>query len=252
MLAKPGYSYVDGNMFLPCRAAKLRTGYETGFVYVGGWGAGATGKAVDAGFQHSAFFDDYLVMIRAQGYKQVPANPRLSCGHFVSFQFSAASDTELKFAARGRAEKVATDVHGGKRIESIAGTTVLVAHLTHTASFNWPASGGGSYDGIVLKRMTTIGQKNIQAALSDDSSWDRDDSYFGHYQKGRSPEVKWSNLRLGRISLRGQLIDVVPWNAAHTYSGSNGEIIDYPDNASIVWHSCGVCANEADAIDLSH
>lgn len=251
VLAKPGYSYVDGDVFLPCRAARLRTGYETGFVYVGGWGAGTTGKAVDAGFQHSAFFDDYSVMIRAQDYKQVPGNPRLSCGHFVAFQFYAASNTELKFVARGRAENVATDAHGGKRIEPIAGTKVIVAHLIHKASYGWPADGGGNYDGIVLKRMTTIGQKNIQAALSSDSSWDRDNSYFGHYPQGKNPEVKWSNLRLGRIGERGQLIGVVPWDAAHTYSGSNGEIIDYPDDASIVWHSCIVCPNEADAIDLS-
>lgn len=135
LITKPGYSYVAGTVFLPCDAVQLHPEFETAFAYVGGWGTGKAGTAVDAGFQYSNSLHDYAAFIRAQGFHQISKEPRFACGHAVDFRFYAASDTELRLWARGMT------VNG--RVEAVESS------LQHPASYGWPADGGvqsmGSY-----------------------------------------------------------------------------------------------------------
>jgi hypothetical protein len=235
VLARPGYSYVSGTVFLPCDVARLRPSFETAFAYVGGWGAGRDGTAVDAGFQRSNEFDDYATFLRAQGYRQLSGGVRFRCNHAVAFAFYAATDTELRFQARGYTER--------GRDESVA------IRLRHDARFGWPRNGGGTTDGIVLKRMTTIAQSDAVAALPYGSTWDTDGSFFGHYAGDVRPRIHWSRMTLARIAPDGRPAGITPWGAAQTEE-AGGEVFDYPDITSDILSTCTGCPDEKDAIDL--
>ena len=229
-ITKPGYSYISGTVFLPCKAAQLHPEFETAFAYVGGWGSGDAGKAVDAGFQRSNAFDNYAAFIRAQDYPQVSEEPRFACGHAVDFEFSAPSDTELRLWAKG--------LTTNGIVESV------VATLKHDAAYGWPAGGGGT-SGIVLKRMTSIGQGPV-SGLPPGVAWNEDGSYFGHYAGQRTPQIRWSNLRIGTVDPSGKPAGLTPWRWSHSI-----ESTDYPPGRKNIWFICGGCDNEADAIDLT-
>jgi hypothetical protein len=235
LITKPGYSYAAGTVFLPCSATHLDPKFEVAFAYVGGWGVGRAGKAVDAGFQRSNVYDDYAAFINAQGFPQISKEPRFKCGHAVDFRFSAASDTELRLWAKGLTEN--------NRVEA------LEALLTHPANYGWPANGGGPIEGIVLKRMTTIGQNDATNALPKGVEWDADGSYFGVDRMGR-PLVRWSNLVVGRVDGKGNPIDVVPWNYEHMDATAHVGLLNYPNNPLVIQYTCTGCTDELDAINL--
>lgn len=236
LITKPGYSYVSGKVFLPCKAAHLHPHFETAFAYVGGWGVGSAGEAVDAGFQRSNLYDDYAAFIRAQGLPQVSKEPRFKCGRAVEFAFSAVSNTELRLWTKGLTEN--------NKVE------VVVAKLRHDALYGWPAAGGGSANGIVLKRMTTIGQNDPEKMLPPGRTWDNDGSYFGRLASGKQPIVHWLNLKVGRVDERGNPVGVVAWGTAQTDESLNAGTRNYPDNPFNIWFTCTGCPNESDAINL--
>lgn len=235
LITKPGYSYAAGTVFLPCGATHLDPKFEVAFAYVGGWGVGSAGKAVDAGFQRSNLYDDYAAFINAQGFPQISKEPRFKCGHSIDFRFYAASDTELRLWARGLTEN--------NRIEPVE------ASFKHPANYGWPANGGGPIEGIVLKRMTTIGQNDATNALPKGVEWDADGSYFGLDGSGR-PLVRWSNLVVGRVDAKGNPVDVVPWNYEHMDERNRIGTFNYPNNPLVIQYTCTGCTDELDAIDL--
>ncbi len=237
LVTNPGYSFVGGTVFLPCNAAQLHPNFEVAFAYVGGWGTGPAGKAVDAGFQRSNLLRDYAAFIRAQGYPQISEEPRFVCGHPVDFHFYAASDTQLVLWARGYTTN--------RRIENV------VARLQHPASYGWPANGGGSTDGIVLKRMTTIAQNDATTALPSGVEWDNDGSYFGHYANDVHPRVHWWNLVVGQVDAKGNPVNVVPWGVAQSNESPRAGMFNYPTNPKIILFTCTACTDESDAINLS-
>jgi hypothetical protein len=191
--------------------------FETAFAYVGGWGVGRCGTAVDAGFQRNNALDDYAAFIRAQGFPQVSKEPRFRCGHPVQFAFSAVSDTELRLWKRGLTD-------AGK-------VEVVVADLKHPASYGWPADGGGTKNGIVLKRMTTIGQNDPEKALPAGVAWNNDGSYFGRRPGEKRPIIHWSDLKVGHVDLHGNPVDVVPWGVAQTDESLDVGTRNYPQKS---------------------
>lgn len=235
LITKPGYSYTAGTVFLPCTATHLDPKFEVAFAYVGGWGVGSAGKAVDAGFQRSNLYDNYAAFINAQGFPQISKEPRFKCGHSVDFRFYAASDTELRFWAKGLTEN--------DRVEPVE------ARLTHPANYGWPANGGGPIEGIVLKRMTTIGQNDATNALPKGVEWDADGSYFGVDRSGR-PLVRWSNLVVGRVDGKGDPVDIVPWNYEHMDESARMGTFNYPNDPLVIQFTCTGCTDEIDAINL--
>lgn len=237
LITKPGYSYVAGTVFLPCNATRLHPQFETAFAYVGGWGVGNAGSAVDAGFQRSDAYDNYAAFIRAQGFAQISKEPRFKCGHPVDFRFYAASDTELRFWARGLTER--------NTIEAVE------ARLPHPATYGWPANGGGTSDGIVLKRMTTIAQNNATQALPSEMQWNADGSYFGHYAGDKRPVVAWSKLMVGRVDDKGNPAGVEPWGVQQSDESARAGVINYPDDPLTIWFTCTGCPSETDAINLA-
>ncbi|MBV9333994.1 MAG: hypothetical protein JO146_08295 [Candidatus Eremiobacteraeota bacterium] len=237
LISNPGYSYVAGTVFLPCKATRLHATFETAFAYVGGWGTGSAGKAVDAGFQRSDKLDDYAPFILAQDFHQISKYPRMACGHPVDFRFYAASDRELRLWTKG--------VTTNGRVE------VVEARLKHPVKYGWPSNGGGTKDGIVLKRMTTIGQADADEALPKGVAWDEDGSYFGHYAGERQPLVRWSKLMLGRVDNEGKPIDLVPWNIDQTNLTFRAGMINYPLDSRNIWYTCTACSDESNAINLA-
>jgi hypothetical protein len=236
-ITKPGYSYVAGTVFLPCNATHLNPKFETAFAYVGGWGTGHDGSAVDAGFQYSNALHNYAAFIRAQGFAQISKEPRFVCGHAVDFRFYAASDTDLRLWAKGLTEN--------HRVE------VVQANLQHPRAYGWPADGGGAEKGIVLKRMTTIGQNDASSVLPKGVSWDEDGSYFGHYADDRQPRIHWSNLVVGRVDQKGNAIDVTPWSVSETDETPDAGMFAYPQDPRVILFTCTGCSDEIDGIDLA-
>jgi hypothetical protein len=246
VFTNPGYSYLQGSVYLPCEAVLRYPRSETAFAYVGGWGAGADGTAVDAGFQYSWDYKNYALFIKGvenvyQRRKQISEWPRFVCNHWVKFRFFAYSDTELRFWAKGY-----TADNNGK--ERMAGDQVE-GSLRHGKGYNWPSNGGGPSSGIILKRMTTIGQSGIEKRLLPGQTWDTDGSYFGHAENSRSPLVRWSDLLIGTVDKHGKPVHLVPWGAPQTFPAADAEALDYPTAAVIVL--CPLCSSEANAIDLS-
>jgi hypothetical protein len=237
LVTKPGYSYVAGTVSLPCNATSLHPQFETAFAYVGGWGVGDAGKAVDAGFQRSNAYDNYAAFINAQGFPQISKEPRFVCGHPVAFRFYAASDNELRLWAKGLTEN--------NRVE------VVEARLEHPPSYGWPANGGGAENGIVLKRMTTIGQNDATSALPKGVEWDADGSYFGLDPGEKRPLVHWSNLVVGQVDAQGKPVGVVPWKVVQTDESPKAGMFNYPGNPRVIRFTCTACPDESDAINLS-
>lgn len=237
LISQPGYSYVAGTVFLPCKATRLHANFETAFAYVGGWGIGTAGKAVDAGFQRSDKHDDYALFILAQDFRQISKYPRFACGHPVDFRFYAVSDRELRLWAKGYTRN--------GRVE------VVEATLEHGAKYGWPPDGGGSKNGIVLKRMTTIGQANADEALPEDVEWDEDGSFFGHYAGDRRPRVRWSNLVVGRVDRKGNPVDVTPWGVDQSNLTFRVGMLNYPSDPRNIWFTCTACSDESNAINLA-
>ena len=236
LVTKPGYSYVAGTVYLPCKATRLDARFETAFAYVGGWGVGAYGKAVDAGFQRSDKFDDYAAFILAQEFPQISKYPRFRCGHAVDFRFYAVTDQILRFWTKG--------VTTSGKVE------VVVADLNHKPSYGWPPDGGGSENGIVLKRMTTIGQADADRALPNGVAWDANGSYFGHYAGDRKPLVRWSNVTVGRVDSKGKPVALVPWDVAVSNLTFRAGSLNYPSDLRKIWFTCTACPEESNAIDL--
>jgi hypothetical protein len=210
ILAK--YSGVVGIVSLPCTAAKLRSAAngsaaEIGFVYVGGWGAGDVARAVDAGFQKSSIQDgnrddNYSLIMFYDGPNRrtnwQSALPRLRCGQDVRFDFRPVSRTQLRMTASGQGVD-------GQRVDT---------SLTRTTADEdgWWPEGDPTADethGVILKRMTTIGQTKDVVQRSD---WDRSGSFFGHHSDDTTPRIVWKSMFVGRYD--GSKWSWVPWDAA--------------------------------------
>jgi hypothetical protein len=124
---------------------------------------------------------------------------------------------------------------------------------------NWPIDGGGADSGIVMKRMTTIAQKDMPK-LPPGVTWENDGSYFGHAKGSRKPLVRWRNIRIGNVGLDGRLPpNPPPWGRAQTYADSSDPgVYNYPNEQSLP-HNCfgnssigaGACSDEAVAVDLT-
>ena len=152
----------------------------------------------------------------------------------MQFRFYTRSDTELRMWAKGITE------HG---VDGI-----VEAKLRHRKTYGWPADGGGSVDGIVLKRMVSIGQDLDELK---DVQWYETGAYFGHYAGRRQPLIRWSNMKIGRVDARGNPIHVVPWGRAQTQRAAFDFAFNYPDDPHRIVFSCMGCDGEANAIDLS-
>ncbi len=203
--SKPGYSGVRGYVYLPCKAASLKMSgkdaLETGYVYVGGFGAGNNSTAVDAGFQESSIHDgseadNYALVVKYQNKSGMDHwTNRFSCDQEVYYSFETISPTLLVINATGEAwfkhnKKYAT---GQVPIHPNPGD-------------GWDPSGrvpGITDDAVVVKRMVSIAQPpEWSSFINGNRNWFRNGSYFGHRAGNRTPLVHWRGCEV-KVSIAG-------------------------------------------------
>ena len=226
---KPGWSLLTADVGLPCESGRFwkigDTTDETGYIYTGGWGGRTTGPPVDAGFQYSVVHDNYSLIIKYDGDKSIHSFDRLArfeCGQTIPIRFSALPNGAIHISARGK-------VADPKQTEPVWLTIVWMA----PAGDRWQIGGGGSSNGIVLKRMTTIAQPPEwnSRRLPPGAPPDRlaDGSYFGSHGDGR-PLVLWSNVKIGRYNVRTKAWDVRAWEPPDDFSLPKA---DFPANTGV-------------------
>ena len=159
--AANGWSAVRVTVSIPCGASHFVTGpgfdsmgapatvdLETGYVYIGGWGAGPRGVSVDAGLQKSsaqADHDDYAFYWKYDRNKPITSDERFPCGGpDVTLELYPVSPTQLVFSATG--------------VTDSGETRTLTAVQTTLPGDGWIPSGGSSDDGVILKRIISIAQ----------------------------------------------------------------------------------------------
>jgi hypothetical protein len=210
----PGYNEVTG--------APGIVDLETGYVYVGGWGAGPRGVSVDAGLQKSsaqAEHDDYAFYWKYASNKPITADRRFPCGGpDVVLELYPVSRTQLVFSATG-----VTD--DGER------HTFTVVQST-TPDDGWAPDGGGANDGIILKRIISIAQPFTWHRRGGGARIDRftSGSYFGvNGPNDLRPRFVWSRCEVGHIVPPAIVPTYRPWTADQTWTSRiPGIYTDWP------------------------
>jgi hypothetical protein len=239
---------------IPCGASHFATGYgynevtrsngivdqETGFVYIGGWGAGPRGVAVDAGLQKAsaqAEDDDYAFYFKYANNHPITYPIRFPCGGpDPILELYPISNSLLLFSITG-----VTDQH--RRM------TLTIIQQTREED-GWTPSGGSSSDGIILKRIVAIAQPASWRSFFGLLHRDRflNGSYFGvNNATDRTPRIKWQSCEIGRVAQRAIEPQYREWSNRETwYPATSGIYLDWPP-ADVFRSTNGLC----DAIGIS-
>lgn len=243
-----GWSAVRASVSIPCNVSHFVTGpgydevtgapgivdQETGYIYIGGWGAGPHGVSVDAGLQKSSAqseHDDYAFYWKYASNKPVTSEDRFPCGGpDVVLELYPVSDTLLVFSVTG----VATD---GQR------HTFTAVQRTRPED-GWSPDGGSKTDGIILKRIVSIAQPFTWKKRSGAGRSDRfvSGSYFGvRGPQDLTPRIVWHDCELGHVVPPSIVPQYKPWTAARTWTSPvPGIYTDWPPYG--VFHgSTGAC-----------
>lgn len=243
-----GWSAVRVAVSIPCNVSHFVTGpgydevtgapgivdQETGYIYIGGWGAGPRGVSVDAGLQKSSAqseHDDYAFYWKFASNKPITSEERFPCGGpDVVLELYPVSDTLLVFSATG----IATD---GQR------HTFTAVQRTRPED-GWTPDGGSQSDGVILKRIVSIAQPFTWHERSGIGRGDRfvSGSYFGVTgPQDLTPRIVWHDCELGRVVPPSIVPQYKPWTAARTWTSPvPGIYTDWPPYG--VFHgSSGAC-----------
>ncbi len=231
-----GYSAVRVSVSIPCGARHFITGpgynevtsapgivdQETGYIYIGGWGAGPRGVSVDAGLQKSSAqsaHDDYAFYWKFASNKPITSEDRFPCGGpDVVLELYPVSDSLLVFSATG----IATD---GQRH-----TFTAVQHTR--PDDGWIPDGGSRDDGIILKRIVSIAQPYTWHKRSGVGRPDRfvSGSYFGvDGPHDLTPRIVWHDCEIGHVTPPSIVPQYKQWTGAQTWtSQAPGVYTDWP------------------------
>ena len=234
--AMNGWSAVRVAVSIPCGARHFVTGpgyneatgeqgivdQETGYIYIGGWGAGPRGVSVDAGLQKSSaqsLHDDYAFYWKFASNKPITSEDRFPCGGpDVVLELYPVSDSLLVFSVTG----VAGD---GKRH-----TFTAVQHTR--PEDGWSPAGGSHDDGIILKRIVSIAQPWAWHRRSGIGRSDRfvSGSYFGVAgPHDLTPRIVWRRCEIGHVVLPSIVPQYKPWTASQTWTSPvPGVYTDWP------------------------
>lgn len=200
--SKPGYAYQYSRVYLPSDQSgdlheeKAAGGGDTAFVYLGGWGA--SGGAVDAGFQHGHYMnapqDDWAPFFLVQqmgGPSAITVSDQRQAGG-DPWRLLAGQDAEVTFWVSQNADLTVLNMHvyGETNRDRQEATLTLTAPMDYR--FGWNAQGGAN----ILKRMTTIGQ-----------TYGKQNLQSGSFMQG----VHWQGSRIGQSEANWE-----PWDAQQT------------------------------------
>jgi hypothetical protein len=240
-----GWSALRTAVSIPCGVSRFALGpgrneangrdelvdQETGYIYVGGWGAGPRGSPVDAGLQKSsaqAARDAYAVYWKYDRNAPVTSVERFPCGGpDVVMEFYPVDDHLLVFSTTG-------ELRPGRR------DTITILQETQSDD-GWTPGGGSSRDGVILKRLVSIAQPSSWRGPSHANRF-VDGSYFGvDSVSARTPRIVWRNCEIGRL-LPPRIVPIYrPWtNALSWYPDIPGIYLDWPP-FGIVRAVEGVC-----------
>lgn len=231
-----GWSAVRVSVSIPCGARHFIQGpgynevtgapgivdQETGYIYIGGWGAGPGGVSVDAGLQKSsaqAEHDDYAFYWKFAANKPITSEERFPCGGpDVVLELYPVSDSLLVFSATG----VSTD---GERH-----TFTAVQHTK--PSDGWTPDGGSFGDGVILKRIVSIAQPYSWHKRSGVGRTNRfaSGSYFGVAgPKDLTPRIVWKQCEIGHVVPPAIAPVYHAWTTSQTWASSvPGIYTDWP------------------------
>jgi hypothetical protein len=244
--SKKGFAFFKGKVFLPCSAGHFASNgtkdVEVGYVYVGGWGRGPQGAAVDAGFQKSSVQDgsvrdNYALIVK---YERVPGmlalTTRYRCDQNLQFSFGPFKPLTLVLTAKGVA------VDGVEREQTISVSTGIID--------GWTSDGGGTSDGAIVKRMTTIAQPTGWSLdnlfnPSFNPQWNKSGTYFGHHSNDLTPLIRWTDCYIGKSSGKSTSVRWETWSKDTTEATQN-----FPADPTRVRYRLDDFANEVVAIDL--
>ena len=231
-----GFSAVRVSVSIPCGARHFVTGpgynevtgapgivdQETGYIYIGGWGAGPRGVSVDAGLQKSSAqseTDDYAFYWKFASNKPITSEERFPCGGpDVVLELYPVADSLLVFSATG----VATD-----------GNRHTFTAVQHTRPEDgWSPEGGSPNDGIILKRIVSIAQPYAWHKRSGVGRSDRfvSGSYFGvNGPHDLTPRIVWHSCEIGRVEPPSIVPHYKPWTPSQTWTSPvPGVYTDWP------------------------
>ena len=222
-----GWSSVRVAVSIPCgvshfaqSAAFWSVDEETGYIYIGGWGAGPQGVSVDAGLQKSSAqssSDDYAFYWKYATNKPITSDMRFPCGGpEVVLELYPVSPTLLVFNVTGvNAE--------GKRV------TITLVQKTQPAD-GWIPSGGSLSDGVILKRIVAIAQPYSWHQGAEHHNRFVDGSYFGIASPGdRTPRIVFKSCEIGRVAPASNVPHYKNWTVADTWSSASpGIYLDWP------------------------
>jgi len=220
----PGYNVVTGK--------KGKVDLETGYVYIGGWGAGPNGTPVDAGLQKSssqAVNDSYTFYFKYASNKPITSSQRFACGGpDVTLEMYPATNSLLIFSATG----------------AIAGKvqTLTIAQRTQPQD-GWSPTGGSRTDGIILKRIVAIAQPDLwNTDTAAGESRFSNGSYFGiPSPKNPKPDIIFTRCDIGRVQPPANTPTYKPWTQADTWTPHQpGIYVDWPP-PSVFHATAGVC-----------
>jgi hypothetical protein len=231
-----GWSAIRASVSIPCGVRHFVTGpgynevtgapgivdQETGYIYIGGWGAGPRGVSVDAGLQKSSAqseHDDYAFYWKFASNKPITSEERFPCGGpDVVLELYPVADALLVFSATG----VATD---GNRH-----TFTAVQHTR--ADDGWSPEGGTRDDGIILKRIVSIAQPYSWHKRSGVGRADRfvSGSYFGVAgPHDLTPRIVWRRCEIGRVEPPSIVPQYRSWTSSQTWTSPlPGIYTDWP------------------------
>ena len=246
--SRNGYSAVRVVVSIPCGDAKFETApgfnpvadrpgqvdVETGFIYIGGWGAGDYGVAVDAGLQKSSAqsaTDDYAFYWKFAGNQPftVSNQNRFPCGGpDVTLEIYPASNDLLVFSAHGQTE------------DGVMRTLTAIQHTK--PSDGWVPGGGSADNGIILKRIVSIAQP---PQWTNDSTWSnrrwRSGTYFGiGGPTDPTPKIAWKKCFIGRVTPPNIRPVYHDWTDEDTWHSPPGSYTDWPP-ADVKKASHGYC-----------
>jgi hypothetical protein len=243
-----GWSAVRVSVSIPCGVRHFITGpgynevtaapgivdQETGYIYIGGWGAGPRGVSVDAGLQKSSAqseHDDYAFYWKFAANKPITSEERFPCGGpDVVLELYPVADSLLVFSATG----IAND-----------GNRHTFTAVQHTRPDDgWSPDGGSPDDGIILKRIVSIAQPYTWHKRSGIGRAGRftSGSYFGVAgPHDLTPRIVWRSCEIGRVDPPSIAPQYHAWTASQTWTSPvPGMYTDWPP-LGVMRSSDGVC-----------
>lgn len=205
---------------------------ETGYIYIGGWGAGPNGVSVDAGLQKSSAQsggDDYAFYWKYATNKPITSDMRFPCGGpDIALELYPVTSSLLVFTATG----VNAD---GKRV------TLTMVQKTLPQD-GWKPSGGSTSDGIILKRIVAIAQPYSWHHNTRHRNRFVDGSYFGIKSPAdRTPRIVFKSCEIGHVAPPTIAPRYQSWTLPDTWSAAvPGMYLDWPP-LGVSRMTTGVC-----------